>query len=156
MPCLWSPIAIVRMLDTSRGLYGPCSWHWGILSPCFSLVSQGCFMGTHTFGVCMWQSTRGQWPIIFAASITWSRLPHRGGHSRKAWERPHEKLCHCYDMKWRNKWSNRSITTSQAASEKELELWWCPREIVTTSVLRRPSEADSSFGPRSWWGHQGG
>jgi hypothetical protein len=26
---------MVRMLETSRGLYGPCSWHWGITSPRF-------------------------------------------------------------------------------------------------------------------------
>jgi hypothetical protein len=34
---------MVRMLDTSRGLYGPCSWHWGIASPHFSSVSRGFF-----------------------------------------------------------------------------------------------------------------
>jgi hypothetical protein len=26
---------MIRMLDTSQGLYGPCSWHWGIASPAF-------------------------------------------------------------------------------------------------------------------------
>jgi hypothetical protein len=61
--------------------------------------------------MCMWSSMRGQRPIIFAASITWSRLPHRVGRLREAWERPHEKLWHCYDMKRRNKWRNHSTTT---------------------------------------------
>jgi hypothetical protein len=105
----------------------------GIASSHFLSVSWGCFVGTHTFGVCMWSSMRGQRPIIFAASVTWSRLPHWGGRSREAWEWPHEKLWHCYDMKQRNKWSNHSTTTSRAAPEKELKLWWCPREIMTTS-----------------------
>jgi hypothetical protein len=45
----------------------------------------------------------------------------------------HEKLWHCYDMKWRNKWSNRITGTSQAAPEEELQLSRCPQEIVTTS-----------------------
>jgi hypothetical protein len=79
-----------------------------------------------------WSSTRGQRPIIFIASVTWSRLPHQGEHSREAWERLHEKLWRCYDMKRRNKWSNHSTTTSQAAPEKELKLSWWPQEIVTT------------------------
>jgi hypothetical protein len=122
MLCLRSPTEMVRMLDTFRGLYGPCSWHWGIASPRFSSVSRGCFVGTHTFGLCGWSSTRGQRPIIFAASVTWSRLPHRGGHSREAWERLHVKLWCYYDMKQRNKWSNHSTATSQAAPEKELKL----------------------------------
>jgi hypothetical protein len=130
---LRSPTVMVRMLDTSRGLYGPCSWHWGIASPHFSSVSGGCFTGTRTSGVCGWSSMRGQQPIIFVASVTWSRLPHRGGHSREVWERLHEKLWHCYDMKRRNKWSNHCTATSEAAPEKELKLSWCPQEIVTTS-----------------------
>jgi hypothetical protein len=124
---------MVRMLDTFWGLYGPCSWHWGIASPHFLSVSRGCFMGTHTFGMCVWSSTRGQRPIIFAASVTWSRLPHRDGCSREAWERLHEKLWRYCDMKQRNKWSNHSTATSQATPEKELKLSWCPQEIVTTS-----------------------
>jgi hypothetical protein len=128
-----SPTVMVRMQDTSRGLYGLCSWQWGIASPCFSSVSRGCFVGTHTFGVCVWSSMRGQWPIPFTASVMWSRLPHRGGHLREIWERLREKLWCCYDMKWRNKWSNCSTATFQAAPEKELKLSWCPREIVTTS-----------------------
>jgi hypothetical protein len=132
MLCLRSPTVVVRMLDTSWGLYGPCSWHWGIASPCFSFVSWGCFMGTCTSDMCMWSSMRGQRLIIFAASVTWSRLPHRRGYSREAWQRLHEKLWHCYDMKRSNKWSNHSTTSSQAAPEKELKLSWCPQEIVTT------------------------
>jgi hypothetical protein len=124
MLCLRSPTVMVRMLDTSRGLYGPCTWHWGIASPRFSSVSWGCFTRTHTFGVCVWSSMRGQWPIIFAASVTWSRLPHRFGRSREAWERLHEKLWHFYDMKRRNKWSIHSTTTSWAAPEKEPKSWW--------------------------------
>jgi hypothetical protein len=52
----------------------------------------------------------------------WSRLPHQGGHSREAWERLQEKLWFCYDMKQRNKWSNHSTATSQAALEKELKV----------------------------------
>jgi hypothetical protein len=28
MLCLQSRTVMVRMLDTFRGLYGPCSWHW--------------------------------------------------------------------------------------------------------------------------------
>jgi hypothetical protein len=105
----------------------------GIARPRFSSVSRGCFSRTHTFGMCGWSSTRGQRQIIFAASVTWSRLPHQGGHLREAWERLHEKLWHCYDMKRRNKWSNHSTATSQAVPEKELKLSWCPQEIVTTS-----------------------
>jgi hypothetical protein len=34
----------------------------------------------------------------------------------------HEKLWCYYDMKWMNKWSNHSTTTSQAVPEKELKL----------------------------------
>jgi hypothetical protein len=105
----------------------------GIASPRSSSVSRGYFTGSHTFGACMWSSTRGQRPIIFKASVTWSRLPHQGGRLREAWERPHEKRWRCYDMKWGNKWSNHSTTTCQAAPEKELKLWWCLWEIVTTS-----------------------
>jgi hypothetical protein len=56
----------------------------GVDTPRFSSVSQGCFTGTHTFGVCGQSSMRGQRPIIFTASVTWSRLPHQGGHSREA------------------------------------------------------------------------
>jgi hypothetical protein len=26
---------MVRILDTSRGLYAPCSWYWGIAGPTF-------------------------------------------------------------------------------------------------------------------------
>jgi hypothetical protein len=100
--------------------------------PIFSMF-QGCFVGTHTFGVCPWSSMRGQQPIIFAASVTWSRLPHQGRRSREAWERLHEKLWCCYDMKRRNKWSSCSTTTSQAMPKKELKLSWCPQEILTTS-----------------------
>jgi hypothetical protein len=133
MLCLRSPTVMVRMLDTYRGLYRPCSWHWGIASPRFSSVSRGCIARTHNFGVCVWSSMRGQRPIIFTASVTWSRLPHRGGHSREVWERLHEMLWRCYDMKRRNKWSNCSTTTSQAMPKKELKLSWCLQEIVTTS-----------------------
>jgi hypothetical protein len=132
MTCLRSPTVMIRMLDTSWGLYGSCSWHWGIASTRFLSVFQDCFTGTRTFDMCVWSSTRGQRPIIFVASVMWSRLPHRGGHLREAWDRPHEKLWHCYDMKRRNKWSNHSTATSQVVP-KELKLWWCPREIMTTS-----------------------
>jgi hypothetical protein len=34
----------------------------------------------------------------------------------------HEKLWRCYNMKRRNKWSNRSTATSQAAPKEELKL----------------------------------
>jgi hypothetical protein len=44
---------MVRMLDPSRELCGPCSGHWGIASLHFSSESQGCFMRTHTIGVCV-------------------------------------------------------------------------------------------------------
>jgi hypothetical protein len=40
-----------------------------------------------------------QRPIIFTASVMWLMLPHRGGHSREASERPHMKLWRYYDMK---------------------------------------------------------
>jgi hypothetical protein len=133
MSCLQSPTTMVRMLDTSQGPYGPCSWHWGTASPHFSSVPRGCFTGTRTFGVCMWSSMRGQQPIIFTTSVTWSRIPHRGGCLREAWERLHEKLWHCYYMKQGNKWSNHSTTTSQAAPKKELKLSLCLPQIVTTS-----------------------
>jgi hypothetical protein len=132
MLCLQSPTVMVKMLDTFWGLYEPCSRHCSIASPHFSSVSWGCFTRTHTFGVCVWSSMRGQRPIIFTASITWSRLSHRGGRLREAWERLHEKLWCCYDRKRRNKWSNHSTATSQAVPEKELKLSWCLQEIVTT------------------------
>jgi hypothetical protein len=132
MPCLRSPIAMVSMLATSQGLCGHCSWRCGIVSPYFSLVSRGWFTGTRTFGVCMWSSTRGPQLVIFAASITWPRLPHRGGRLREAWERLPEKLWHYCNMKQRNKWSNLSTATCQAVPKKELKLLWCPWEIVNT------------------------
>jgi hypothetical protein len=48
----------------------------GYSEPPLLSLSRGCFTGTHTFA-CVWSSTRGLRPIIFAASTTWSRLPHR-------------------------------------------------------------------------------
>jgi hypothetical protein len=95
----------------------------GYSEPQLFVVSHGCFMGTHTFGVCVWSSMRGLWPIIFTASAMWLRLPHRGGCSREAWERLHEKLWRFCDIKRRNKWSNRSTTTSRTVPEKELKPW---------------------------------
>jgi hypothetical protein len=44
---------MVGVLATSRGFYGHYSWRLGIVSPHFSSVSRGCFVGTHTFGVCV-------------------------------------------------------------------------------------------------------
>jgi hypothetical protein len=123
MACLRSPRAMVSVLATSRGSCGHYSWRWGIASPHFSLVSRGCFAGTYTFGMYVWSCMRGLRPIIFSESVTWSRLPHRGGRSREARERLHEKLWRCCDMKQRNKRSNHSTATSRATPEKELKLW---------------------------------
>jgi hypothetical protein len=36
MLCLQSPIALVNVLATSRGLYRHCFWHWDIVIPHFS------------------------------------------------------------------------------------------------------------------------
>jgi hypothetical protein len=132
MSCLRSSIVMVSVLATSRGLCGHYSWRWVIASPHFLTASRGCFMETHTIGVCVWSSMRGLWPIIFTASATWLMLSHWGGRSREAWERLHEKLWHCCGMKRRNKWSNCSTTTSRAGPEKDVKLWWCPWEIATT------------------------
>jgi hypothetical protein len=101
--------------------------------PLFIGVPRLLHRNSYLWCVCVWSSMRGQRLIVFAASVAWSRLPDRGGRSREAWERSHEKLLHCYDMKQKNKWSNRSTTTSWAAPEKELKLLWCPWEIMTTS-----------------------
>jgi hypothetical protein len=116
----------------------------------FVIVPRLLRWNSYLWCVCVWSSTRGQRPIIFSASVTWSRLPHQGGCSREAWERPHKKIWCYYDMKRWNKWSNHNTTTSWATPEKELKLWWCPRDIV------KLSEANSCFGLRSWWGCQGG
>jgi hypothetical protein len=53
MSCLRSPIAMVSVLTTSRGLCGHYSWCRGIVSPRFSSVFRGCFVGTRTFDVCV-------------------------------------------------------------------------------------------------------
>jgi hypothetical protein len=158
MPCLRSPIAMVSVLATSRGLCGHCSWRWDIASPHFSSLHQGCFTGTHTFGACVWSSTRGLQSIIFTASAKWSRLPHRGRSLREAWDRLPEKLWCFYNMKWRNKWRIHSTTTSWAMPKKEMKPWWCLQEIVTTlgalptkwnwfmlwsEILMRPSRRSS-------------
>jgi hypothetical protein len=122
MSCLWSTIVMVSVLATSQGLCEHCSWRWVIVSPHFSLTSRSCFVGIRTFGMCVWSSTRDLRPITFAASTMWSRLPHQGGRLREAWERLHEKLWCCCDMKRRNKWSIRSTATFWAMPEKELKL----------------------------------
>jgi hypothetical protein len=136
-PTHWNVMPIESHSDGQRASYFPRTLRTVLLAlgysePHFFSVSRGYFVGTHTFGMCMWSSTRGLRPIIFVASVTWSRLPHQGGRLREAWDRPHEKLWRCYDMKRRNKWSNCSTATSQAAHKKELKQWWCPREIVAT------------------------
>jgi hypothetical protein len=53
--------------------------------------------------------------VVEAATPRWT---FKGG-MREA----DEKLWRCYDMKRRNKWSNRSTATSRATPEKELKLW---------------------------------
>jgi hypothetical protein len=130
MLCLWSPIAMVSLLATSRWLYGHFSWHWDIASPRFSSEPRDCFVGTRSFGAYVWWSMRGLRPIIFISCSRWSRLPHCGGRSREAWERQLEKVWLFCGMKQTNKWSIRSTATSRAEM-KELKSWYFLLEIMT-------------------------
>jgi hypothetical protein len=130
MLCLRSPTVMIRMLDNFRGLYGPCSWHWGIASPIgvLRLLHENSYLWRVRVIIYKRLMTDHICRIHHMVEATTPKWTFEG-----SWERLHEKLWRYYDMKWRNKWSNSSTATSQAVPEKELKLSWCTLEIVTTS-----------------------
>jgi hypothetical protein len=154
--CLWSPRAMVSMLAISRWLCGHCFRHWVLVSPHSLSAPRGYFVGTRTSGMCAWSSMRDLWPIIFIASAKWSRLPHRGGRSREAWEMLSRGFGH--STTWRG-WPNGAFIVPPLPEPRPTRSWSCgyARWISRPHwVFHRPSEADSCIGSRSWWGHQGG
>jgi hypothetical protein len=129
----------------------------GYSRPHFLSMSQGCFMGTHTFGMCVCDHIR--------EANDWSYSPHlsrgRGYHTEEDVRGRHKRGC-TRSFGAATTWSGGTNGVIIIPPLPELR----PRRSSSCGdargrswphrVLHRPSEADSCFSLRSWRGHQGG